>query len=68
MMSCFAGDYVMDKLSSISPFLYCLGGLLVNPLCGEPVLAALGDSLKLAMATVIWFENNVGFKYYYEVV
>merc|ERR1712227_367438 len=31
------------------------GGLLVNPLCGEPMLAALGDSLKLAMATVLWF-------------
>jgi len=31
------------------------GGLLVNPLCGEPVLAALGDSVKLAMATVVWF-------------
>ena len=30
------------------------GGLLVNPLCGEPVLAALGDSLKLVMATVLW--------------
>ena len=26
----------------------------MNPLCGEPVLAALGDSLKLAMATVLW--------------
>merc|ERR1719378_923032 len=26
------------------------GGLLVNPLCGEPILGALGDSYKLAMA------------------
>merc|ERR1719244_1710594 len=31
------------------------GGLLVNPICGEPVLAALGDSYKLAMATALWF-------------
>merc|ERR1711997_1019023 len=31
------------------------GGLLVNPLCGEPLLAALGDSVKLAMASVLWF-------------
>jgi len=30
------------------------GGLLVNPLCGEPVLAAVGDSLKVTMATLIW--------------
>jgi len=31
------------------------GGLLVNPLCGEPILGALGDSYKLAMATALWF-------------
>ena len=31
------------------------GGLLVNPLCGEPILAALGDSVKLTMATVLWW-------------
>ena len=30
------------------------GGLLVNPLCGEPLLAALGDGLKVLMATVLW--------------
>ena len=39
-----------------SAMLSCFaGGLLVNPLCGEPLLAALGDSTKLAMATLIWF-------------
>jgi len=31
------------------------GGLLVNPLCGEPILGAVGDSLKVSMATVLWF-------------
>lgn len=31
------------------------GGLLVNPLCGEPILGALGDSYKLAMATALWW-------------
>merc|ERR1712242_302578 len=42
--------------SWVSAMMSCFaGGLLVNPLCGEPVLAALGDSLKLAMATVLWF-------------
>ena len=25
------------------------------PLCGEPPLGALGDSTKLAMATLVWF-------------
>merc|ERR1711862_538266 len=36
--------------SWMSAMMTCFaGGLLVNPLCGEPVLAALGDSLKLAM-------------------
>ena len=30
------------------------GGLLVNPLCGEPLLAAVGDSIKLTTATVLW--------------
>ena len=33
------------------------GGLLVNPLCGEPVLAAVGDSLKVTMATLIWWDS-----------
>merc|ERR1712242_647780 len=42
--------------SWVSAMMSCFaGGLLVNPLCGEPVLAALGDSLKLVMATVLWF-------------
>merc|ERR1711963_988698 len=42
--------------SWVSAMMSCFaGGLLVNPLCGEPVLAALGDSLKLVMATVSGF-------------
>ena len=31
------------------------GGFLVNPLCGEPVLEVLGDPLRLAIFTVIWY-------------
>jgi len=41
--------------SWVSAMMACFaGGLLVNPLCGEPLLAALGDSLKVWMATVVW--------------
>jgi len=39
-----------------SAMLSCFaGGVLVAPLCGEPLLGALGDSTKLALATLIWF-------------
>merc|ERR1712008_114010 len=39
-----------------SAMLSCFaGGLLVAPLCGEPILAALGDSTKLGIATLMWF-------------
>ena len=31
------------------------GGLLVNPLCGEPILAALNDTTKVLIATLLWF-------------
>merc|ERR1719429_554068 len=42
--------------SWLSAMMSCFaGGLLVNPLCGEPVLAALGDSVKLFLATLLWF-------------
>jgi len=41
--------------SWVSAMMACFaGGLLVNPLCGEPVLAALGDNNKLVMASVLW--------------
>ena len=39
-----------------SAMLSCFaGGLLVAPLCGEPLLGALGDSTKLGLATLLWF-------------
>jgi len=31
------------------------GGILVSPLCGEPILSAFNDSLKVAIATLLWF-------------
>ncbi len=32
------------------------GGLLVSPLCGEPVLSSLlGDPARLAVATILWY-------------
>ena len=34
------------------------GGILVAPLCGEPPLAALGDPLKLGLATLVWLLLN----------
>ena len=42
MMACFAGNNNHFYTKNI----LILGGLLVNPLCGEPVLGAVGDSLK----------------------
>jgi len=40
----------------VSAMMSCFaGGLLVNPLCGEPILAAVGDSTKLLIATLLWF-------------
>jgi len=39
-----------------SAMLSCFaGGVLVAPLCGEPIMAAFGDSTKLLLATVVWF-------------
>ena len=38
----------------ISQISQTLGGLLVNPLCGEPILGAVGDSIKLTIATLLW--------------
>ena len=31
------------------------GGFLVNPLCGEPILSAVDDPLRLAIATLLWY-------------
>jgi len=42
--------------SWLSAMMSCFaGGLLVAPLCGEPLLSAFGDNIKLVMATVLWF-------------
>merc|ERR1712045_1024472 len=42
--------------SWVSAMISCFaGGLLVNPLCGEPVLAALNDTTKVLIATLLWF-------------
>merc|ERR550519_1834552 len=42
--------------SWISAMLSCFaGGLLVAPLCGEPLLGAFGDNIKLLIATLLWF-------------
>lgn len=39
----------------VSAMMSCFaGGLLVAPLCGEPILAAVGDSSKMLMATILW--------------
>lgn len=31
------------------------GGILVSPLCGEPILSAFDDGIKLLIATGLWF-------------
>ena len=31
------------------------GGFLVGPLCGEPILEAVNDPLRLAIFTVLWY-------------
>ena len=43
MMACFAGN---NHLQDFFLSYLLIGGLLVNPLCGEPVMGAVGDSLK----------------------
>ena len=55
--SSFEATSKLHPLASwASAMLSCFaGGLLVAPLCGEPILAALGDSTKLGMATLLWF-------------
>jgi hypothetical protein len=40
----------------VSAMLSCFaGGVLVAPLCGEPILAAFADGVKVFIATVLWF-------------
>jgi len=42
--------------SWLSAMLSCFaGGILVAPMCGEPLLAAFGDNIKLGIATALWF-------------
>merc|ERR1711962_1806789 len=42
--------------SWMSAMLSCFaGGLLVAPLCGEPLLGAVGDNTKVCIATLLWF-------------
>jgi len=42
--------------SWLSAMLSCFaGGILVAPMCGEPLLGAFGDNIKLAIATALWF-------------
>jgi len=42
--------------SYVSSMLACFaGGVLVAPLCGEPLLGAFGDSTKLMIASLLWF-------------
>ena len=31
------------------------GGFLVGPMCGEPILDAVNDPLRLAIFTVLWY-------------
>jgi len=65
---CIQGDRAdlgdsFDTTSKLNPLaswasamLSCFaGGVLVAPLCGEPILGAFGDSTKLGLATLLWF-------------
>jgi len=53
----FAGTSKTHPLASwMSAMMACFaGGILVSPLCGEPVLSAFNDGIKLAIATALWF-------------
>ncbi|XP_023343708.1 trimeric intracellular cation channel type 1B.1 isoform X2 [Eurytemora carolleeae] len=45
--------------SWMSSMLACFaGGILVSPLCGEPVLSAFDDGIKVLIATLLWFFIN----------
>jgi hypothetical protein len=40
----------------VSAMLSCFaGGVLVAPLCGEPLLAAFADGAKVLIASLLWF-------------
>jgi trimeric intracellular cation channel len=40
----------------VSAMLSCFaGGVLVAPLCGEPIMAAFADGIKVLIASVLWF-------------
>ena len=40
----------------MSSLLVCFaGGFLIAPLCGEPILDAIGDPLRLAIFTILWY-------------
>jgi len=53
----FESTSKLQPLASwVSAMLSCFaGGLLVAPLCGEPLLGAFGDNTKLLIATLLWF-------------
>ena len=40
----------------VSAMLSCFaGGVLVAPLCGEPIMAAFADGVKVLIASLLWF-------------